>query len=518
MEKSLACRVVLATAVALALGASGCVSDHGSPTVPATPRGSSLLGQAVDALDGTGVAGAVVHVGGRTYSANEQGYFTISDVVADARMTLLVSAPDYARGGVNVIPRRGAATFVRVPLLAFDATTSFDAATGGTVTSGSASVTFPAGALAASGTVTVSLAVLDPSIPEARAAFPGDFGTDRGGLLESFGALGIEVTNSAGELVNIAAGQSAQIVVPVTAGAPDTIPLWSFNETAGSWTEEGTLSGCADGVCDVANIPHLSWWNADQVTETSCVNACIQGQDGSPAVGVSVYASGVSYDGDSSGTTGADGCVCLQVKRGSTVSISAFFSGGLAGPVTVTSPAVAAACGDAACTRLPEPLIVSTPKFQAVLSWSEAPSDVDTHFTGPCDPADASCTGRFHVYYSDRGNLASPPWAYLDTDDTDSFGPEITTLTMCLAGTYRYSVHNYSGSPGIETSSASVYLTLPDGSTPTVQVPTSNPGAGLVWIVGDLTCTGSSTPSSACDCTWRTVNRFGPADDTSYNP
>jgi len=81
------------------------------------------------------------------------------------------------------------------------------------------------------------------------------------------------------------------------------------------------------------------------------------------------------------------------------------------------------------------------------------------------------------------------PWAVLDTDDTTSFGPEITTLALCLAGTYRYTVHNYSGSPGIETSQAKGYLTLPDGSSQTVDVPTSNASAGklIEAVVAELT-------------------------------
>ncbi|MFH1812171.1 MAG: hypothetical protein ABIJ09_25770, partial [Pseudomonadota bacterium] len=498
--------------------ASGFSAD-GLDCIADPPRGASLIGQVVDALYGSSIDGARVQVGAQTYDANEQGYFTISDVTPDQRVTLLASAPDYARGGVKVIPRRGEATFVRIALLAFSASDSFDAATGGTVTSGSASVTFPAGALAATGPVTVSLAVLDPSSEAARTAFPGGFETSDGGMLESFGALGIEVTDASGQLVNLAAGQNAQIVIPVTSGAPDSIPLWSFNETTGAWVEEGSLGGCADGVCDSVNISHLSWWNADQVLETTCVRVCVHNQDGSIAAGVSVYASGYDYNGDSSGTTGDDGCLCLEVKRASTVSLSAFFSGGVAGPVQVTAPAATAQCGDAACYQVPDPLIVSTPKFQAVLSWSEQPSDLDSHFTGPCDPSDSGCTDRFHVYYSSPGALAAPPWAVLDTDDTTSFGPEIVTLAMCLAGTYRYAIHNYSGSPGIETSLAKVFLTLPDGSNQTVDVPTSNPDASLVWIVGDLTCRGSaSQASSSCDCTWQSRNTFGPADDTSYNP
>jgi hypothetical protein len=167
--------------------------------------------------------------------------------------------------------------------------------------------------------------------------------------------------------------------------------------------------------------------------------------------------------------------------------------------------------------NLDAPLVVATPKFQAVLTWGESPSDLDTHFTGPCDPADSGCTSRFHVYYSYEGYLAQPPWAFLDTDDTDSFGPEILTLTQCIGGVYRYSIKNYSGSPGFEASQASIFVTLPGGQTQTIPVPTTTPN-DVVWVVGDLTCSGGTTPSALCDCSWQTVNTFGPDLDATYNP
>jgi hypothetical protein len=482
------------------------------------PGDGSVVGQVYDARTNAFVRDATVKLGSVLAHTNEQGYFTLGNVAAGTRVLLDVTAESYARGTKVVEVTGGTSTYVRINLLRFDAEQTFDVAAGGTVAARGATITFPASAFTATGSVTARLAVLDPSIPAELATFPGDFTTDSEGLLESFGAVAIEVEDAAGNTLNLASGKTAQVAIPVRAGSPDTMPLWSFSPTTGVWRQEGNLSGCADGVCDQATITHLSWWNADVVYETTCVNVCIKNPDQTPAVGVSIEATGVDYNGTSSAFSGEDGCACLLVKRNAQVSIVAVFSGGVAGPTTVTTPAAEAQCGSPACLVVADALVVTTPKFQATLTWDEAPNDLDSHLTGPCDPAAEYCEGRFHVYYGNKGLLSGPPWAMLDTDDTTSFGPEITTISQCIAGTYRYAIHNYSGSPDMATSGASVFLLLPDGSARTLPIPTANPSAERAWIVGDLTCTGSATPSTNCACTWQDVNTFGPADDTSYNP
>jgi hypothetical protein len=231
-------------------------------------------------------------------------------------------------------------------------------------------------------------------------------------------------------------------------------------------------------------------------------------------VGVSLEARGTSYNGVSYGTTGADGCACLDVRRGSTLSIVGVTSGGIVGPVSQTTATTASTCSTGSCATLPSPLIVETPKFQAILTWAENPSDLDSHFTGPCPSGETNCTnGRFHVSFRSRGSLVEPPYAFLDTDDTSGFGPEITSLTQCTAGVYRFSVNLYSGSPGIEQSSAKVVVVLPDGTVAERTPPTSNPNAGIVWVVGDLSCNAS------CGCSWSVVDRYTDESATNgYDP
>jgi uncharacterized protein YfaP (DUF2135 family) len=99
-----------------------------------------------------------------------------------------------------------------------------------------------------------------------------------------------------------------------------------------------------------------------------------------------------------------------------------------------------------------------------VLIWGQDPSDLDSHLTGPKANV-LNTDDRFHIYYSNpcwadtllnsRASCAED-WdsetsaavyndatAYLDRDDTDSFGPETITVYNLIEGEYNYYVHHY---------------------------------------------------------------------------
>ena len=115
-----------------------------------------------------------------------------------------------------------------------------------------------------------------------------------------------------------------------------------------------------------------------------------------------------------------------------------------------------------------------------VLQWGLNPRDLDSHLRGPRPGG-----GTFHVYYStdyveDCGEL--------DVDDTSSYGPETITMHRLVAGTYRYSVHDYtnrnsSTSAGLAGSSATVKVFYYDGREYTFNVPNQ---PGTVWNVFEI--------------------------------
>jgi hypothetical protein len=121
-----------------------------------------------------------------------------------------------------------------------------------------------------------------------------------------------------------------------------------------------------------------------------------------------------------------------------------------------------------------------------VLTWGASPNDLDSHLTGP--NADGS---RFHVYYASRGSLTLAPFAKLDVDDVSGFGPETMTITQMNAGTYRYSVHDFSNrssatSTALRSSGAKVQVYTPAGLAQTFFVPNQ---AGTLWTVFELSGT-----------------------------
>ena len=99
--------------------------------------------------------------------------------------------------------------------------------------------------------------------------------------------------------------------------------------------------------------------------------------------------------------------------------------------------------------------IVEPDEIRIVMRWGSDPDDLDSHFVGPLSDG-----GRFHVYFEDMnafedyvvhtkvGDEVSTVYhvgrvADLNRDDTDSYGPEITTLHRMAAGDYYFFVHDY---------------------------------------------------------------------------
>ncbi len=129
-------------------------------------------------------------------------------------------------------------------------------------------------------------------------------------------------------------------------------------------------------------------------------------------------------------------------------------------------------------------------QVQVKLSWGATPNDLDSHLTGP-----ATGGGRFHVYYSNKVSGNSD----LDRDDTNSYGPETTTIDLAsgVDGIYRFSVHDYSNggsssSTAMANSGAWVEVYMGGVLKYTFYVPNQ---AGTLWTVFEYDSnTGILTP------------------------
>ena len=118
-------------------------------------------------------------------------------------------------------------------------------------------------------------------------------------------------------------------------------------------------------------------------------------------------------------------------------------------------------------------------QYRVVLTWGEQPLDMDSHLKTPSIEGTA-----YHISYQNYGSVDSPPYAKLDIDDTQSFGPETVTIYQLKPGLYHYYVHNYSTSPAITTSNGVVQVYNESGLVHTFNIPTA--GEGLYWDVFTL--------------------------------
>ena len=475
-------------------GGDGGGDGGGGPGGP-----GSIMGQ-LQGLDGGVPDGATITVDGEPVELNEQGWFFLTDVAPGERIRVDVTAPGHVPVQKFVTIRPARQPYLDAKMFARSAPVDVDAATGGDVLAdnGNAVVTLPANAFrkagaAFAGNARVSLTVLDPSERESRLAIPGDLpGVPQDGgdptRIASFGMIDLAAEDDEGNALELdpAAGTIVKIPIPAAlVGAPPaTIPLWRYDLAEGRWIEVGTATYNEASTCYDAPVDQPAQWNADQPYATACVTGRVVTPDGDPAIGgITVASEGISYIGEAMTATEEGGTFRVEVMAstdGAPASARLWAQGG--GFYTTPEQAIvvdptptqlsADGCTDVGTITLAYPLA------RTILTWGESPSDLDSHFTGPDDAG-----GRFHMYY---GNSDIPGIANLDTDDTSSYGPEVTSLLDDRPGTYVYAIHNYSGEGAgpIQQSGAKVTAFFPDEvRTFSVSEATGSATGNGVWRV-----------------------------------
>ena len=331
LPKKVALSLAVAFIAAMSFFIVSCQKElsGGGFTVTETPPdlttkiASAVTGFVTDETNAA-VEGATVQFGTSTTTTDKYGYFEFSNVqVVKNAAVLTVIKPGYFKGIKTYIAAENKSAFFRIKLLSKTAQGSFDAATGGTVTlTNGLSVSFPAAAvkLAAGGTytgqVTVAAQWINPAANDLINTMPGDLrGLDSLGLLKTlttYGMAAVELTGSAGELLQVADGKKATLTFPIPSSlagsAPANLPLWSFDETNGLWKQEGRA--VKSGSNYVGEVSHFSFWNCDVPANYIQFNCTLHDAEGNAIpnalVKVSVVGTGNAGYGytDSSGYTG----------------------------------------------------------------------------------------------------------------------------------------------------------------------------------------------------------------------
>ena len=322
----------------LALGACGSGGEGGGGT-PQIAQTGTVSGRVVSAANSSPVAGATVSTADGTATSAANGSFTVLAPAGD-RSVIHVEATGFAEAFPVARVSSGQTATLGVRLLPTGVRTAMPVASGGTVTmpNSTAQVIIPANGLvpktgsAAAGTVTVAITPIDPAVDTM--LMPGDFnGVSAGGgspvPIESFGAMLIDIRDSAGTRYTLAPGKTSTIRIPLgtrSANPPATIPLFFFDETTGLWNQEGTatLQGAAPNRFYEGTVTHFSYWNADQALDTVFVTGCAKDANGQPVANAFVETNGIDYSGIAGAITAADGTFRVAIRKSSRATLGLF--------------------------------------------------------------------------------------------------------------------------------------------------------------------------------------------------
>ncbi len=213
--------------------------------------------------------------GGEETRTDPNGVFFLNNIlVYDKLGYITITKPGFHQASRSFLPLETGSNRVNVQLLPMNQSGSFNAASGGTVTSGLLQLNFPANSIIRSngqpytGTVRVYAAALDPTSPAMFDQMPGELlggMNDSLQLLRSFGMASVELRDANMNELQLANGVSASMTfnIPSTlqAEAPATIDWWSFDEVQGIWMHEGVAQ--KQGNQYIGQASHFSWWNLD---------------------------------------------------------------------------------------------------------------------------------------------------------------------------------------------------------------------------------------------------------------
>jgi hypothetical protein len=310
---------------------NGC-KDSGNDPLPGDDSRlvtTTISGTVLDEFD-TPLAGVEVKTADQTVMTNSLGGFSFSNVqVPVNRFVVNATKSGYFRGSLADVPKANGTSNIKIYLVSAGVTETISASSGGIVQIASGtgveiisnSVVNKDGS-AYNGNVNVSVAYLDPTSENFANVIPGGdlqaVRTDNSpATLYSYGIIKVEMKNDAGSTLQIKNGNTSTITVEIpgsmVSSAPQTIPLWHYDDATGLWKEEGTATKQGDKY--VGTVGHFSDWNCDVPQGTATVKGMVVDCKNQPVPGVSVQI------GQASAITGYDGKFERRVPAGVPFSV-----------------------------------------------------------------------------------------------------------------------------------------------------------------------------------------------------
>ncbi len=310
------------------------------PTLDLTTKVTSSVSGFVTDENEAVVSNASVLVGTATTTTDKYGYFEASNVqmVKNAAVVTVTKA-GYFKGIKTYIATANKAAFFRIKLMPKTNAGTVNGTAGGVVILPSGlSIGFPASAVvnaatnaAYAGTVNVAAFYINPTAADIDRIMPGDLrGINSTGnlqLLTSYGMVAVELTGAGGELLQIAAGKKATLTSPIpttlAVTAPNTIPLWSFDEAKGLWKEEGIATKTGNNY--VGDVSHFSFWNYDVPGNFVQFNCTVLSSNGQPLPNAAVKISLINNPLNTAfGYTDGNGFVSGAVPNNAQLKVEVF--------------------------------------------------------------------------------------------------------------------------------------------------------------------------------------------------
>lgn len=252
---------------------------------------------------------------------DQNGVFFLNNIlVYDKLGFITITKPGFHQGSRSFLPLETGSNRVNVQLLPMTQSVTFNAANGGTVTSGLLQLNFPANAVTLNdqpytGTVRVFAQTLNPTSTAMFDQMPGELlggMNDSLRILRSFGMASIELRDANMNELQLADGVSATLTFNIPASlqaeAPQTIDWWSFDEVLGYWKHEGVAQ--RQGNSYVGQASHFSWWNCDVPANFNDLIGNVNTVDGTPISDAQInvvtpnLGTGITYTNTEGGFTG----------------------------------------------------------------------------------------------------------------------------------------------------------------------------------------------------------------------
>lgn len=294
-----------------------------------------FIGQVVD-TDNHPIQGVSIKIGTSTAQTDNNGVFIINSAnVYEKFAYVTATKAGYIDGSRSLVPTSGKNN-VKIMLLSNAPTETIQSGVESEVELASGTKVVFDGEFQDeagnpyTGSVNVTLFHLLPGNENIDKLMPGmlcaQTSTNQQAILETYGMLNVELRGSGGQKLNIREGHTAEITLKIDdsqiATAPNSIPLWHFDEAKGYWKEDGVATKVGNKY--VGEVSHFSWWNCDAQFPTVTLTVKIVNANSEPIsnVGVGLLVNGYNYP--VMGYTNEQGMVSGLIPSNRTLTLNVY--------------------------------------------------------------------------------------------------------------------------------------------------------------------------------------------------